>query len=103
MLIFLVNSLHTGKFFLLMLSSAAFFKINLLKNSFSNTIRVLDGLDSDRDRHSVDLIWVQPVCKGYQQMTKAAASQEKVKKRYTGGILCLFSVSHLFLIIFCNN
>ena len=38
---------------MLMLSSAAFFKINLLKNSFSNTIRVLDGLDSDRERHSV--------------------------------------------------
>ena len=36
-----------------MLSFAAFFKINLLKNSFSTTIRVLDGLDSDRDRHSV--------------------------------------------------
>ena len=54
MLIFLViNSLHPGKFFMLRLSSAAFFKINSLKNSFSNTIRVIDGLDSDCDRHSV--------------------------------------------------
>ena len=28
------------------------------------------------------LIWVQTVCKGYQQMTKVATSKERVKKYF---------------------
>ena len=28
------------------------------------------------------LIWVQTVCKGYQQMTKVAASKKEVKRTY---------------------
>ena len=35
------------------LSSAVFFKIEVFKNSFRNTIRVSNGLDPDQDRHSV--------------------------------------------------
>ena len=31
------------------------------------------------------LIWVQTVCKGYQQMTKVAASKERVKKKFYKG------------------
>ena len=43
------NSLHAGKFFMLMLLSADFFS----KISFRNTIRVSNGLDPDQNRHSV--------------------------------------------------
>ena len=38
---------------MLLLSSADFFKINILKNSYRITIRVADGLDPDQDQHSV--------------------------------------------------
>ena len=50
-----------------------FFKIIFFsKNYFRNTIRVSNTLD-----HSVSLIWVQTVCKGYQQMKKVATSSER--------------------------
>ena len=46
-----------------------FFKINFLKSkSFSNSIRVSNSLDPDQDR-PVGPVWVQTVCKGYQQRT----------------------------------
>ena len=48
--------------------SSADFKINF-KKSFWNNIRKSNGLDP---------IWVQPVCKGYQQTTKVLASKERV-------------------------
>ena len=36
-------------------------------------------VDPDQDRHSVgSLLWVLTVCKGFQQMTKMAASRERV-------------------------
>ena len=38
-----------------------------------------NSLDPDQDDVLSDLIWVQIVCKGYQQMTKVAASKERVK------------------------
>ena len=44
-----------------------FFKSTFLKNSFRNTIRVSDNLVPDQARHLSVLIWVQTVCKGYQQ------------------------------------
>ena len=51
-------------------------------NSFRNTIRVSNGLDPDQDQHFVGPdLWVQIVCKGYQQMTKVAAIKELVKHR----------------------
>ena len=50
------------------------FKINFSKISSTNTIRVSNGLGLDQV-----LIWVQIVCKGYQQMTKIASSKERVR------------------------
>ena len=44
------------------------------------TIIVSKGLDPDQNRRSVSPIWVQTVCKGYQQMTKVTTSKEIVKK-----------------------
>ena len=38
--------------------------------SFGNIIRVSSSLDPDRTRHLSCLIWVQIVCKGYQQTTR---------------------------------
>ena len=55
-----------------------FFKITFSKNSFKNIIRVSNGLDPDQDRYYVspDL---DPNClQSYQQMTKVAASKERV-------------------------
>ena len=43
------------------LSSANFF-INVFKKSF--------GLDTGQDQHSAVLLWIQTVCKGFQQTTK---------------------------------
>ena len=60
---------------MLLLSSADFFtKLPFSKNSFRNRIRFSNSLDPDKD-----LILVQTVCKVYQQMTKVAASKERVK------------------------
>ena len=56
-----------------------YFKINLFKKSFRNTIRVSNGLDLDQDQCSVALIWIQTVCKGYKQTTKVALSKKIVK------------------------
>ena len=38
-----------------------------------------NGFDPDQERCSVGLIWVQTVCKDYQQQTKVTASKERVK------------------------
>ena len=45
----IINSLHVGKCFILLLLSADFFS----KKLFRNTIRVSNGLEPDQDRHSV--------------------------------------------------
>ena len=39
------------------------------KNSFRNTIRVENSLDPYQARQKLGMIWVQTVCKGYQQTT----------------------------------
>ena len=44
----------------------------LLQNSFS-----VKCLDPGQDRHKSVLIWLQTVCKGFQQMTKVTASKER--------------------------
>ena len=68
------NLLHAGLF----LSSADFFsKLTFSKNSFRSTIKVSNILGPDQDVLSV-LIRVQTVWKGYQQMTKVAASKAAV-------------------------
>ena len=61
---------------MLLLQSADFSKLTFSINSLKHyeNIRVSTCLDPDKD-----LIWVQTVCKGYQQMTKVAASKERVK------------------------
>ena len=50
------------------------------KNYFRNAMGLLNRFDQIRTdvlRMSV-LIWVQTLCKGYQQMTKVAASKERL-------------------------
>ena len=47
------NSLPPGKFFMLFLLSADFFKINFFKNSFRNTVSVSNRLDQDQSRRFV--------------------------------------------------
>ena len=75
---FCVNSLPTGKFDMLFLSSDFFFKIiYIFLNSFRNATRVSNSLDPDQVQQMLgliwvqidllDLIWIQTVCKGYQQ------------------------------------
>ena len=44
-------------------------KINFLKKSFRNTIRVSKGLDPDQS---------QTACKGYQQKTKVVTGKKRV-------------------------
>ena len=54
-----------------LLSSADFFQNQLfLKNSFRTTIRESNSLYPDQARYLSGLIWVQIVCKGYQQRTQ---------------------------------
>ena len=50
-------------FFMLFLSSAGFSKINLLKLSFRNTIRVLKGLDPDQDQHCLGHLFAKIISK----------------------------------------
>ena len=59
-----------GKFFMLFCHLLIFFKSTFLKNSFRNTIRVSNNLAPDQAQHLSVLIWVQTVCKGYQQTTQ---------------------------------
>ena len=54
------------------------------KKSFRNTIRVSNSLDPDQARQNMPdissgLIWVQIVCKGYQQMAKVTTRGERAK------------------------
>ena len=49
-----------------------------------------------RPNNLLGLIWVQTVCKGYQQMTKVAASGQRVKCRIT----CWLNQFHLVLTFF---
>ena len=59
-----------------------FFKIDFFKNAFMDTIGVSNGLGPDQDRRSVDPDLCPPVCKGYQQLTKVAASKKRVNLTY---------------------
>ena len=56
-----------------------FLKLSFSKKTFKNTIRMSKSLDPDQVRRLSGLIWVQTVCKGYQQTTKVATSGERVK------------------------
>ena len=58
---------------MLLLSSADFFsKLTFSKDSFRNTIRMSNSLDSDQDPHSVGPDLGPNCLQRYQQMTKVA-------------------------------
>ena len=57
-----------------------FFKINFFKKNFRNTIRCQTIWSRSKTNVLWVLIWVQTVCKGYQQTTKVTASMERVEK-----------------------
>ena len=73
-----------------------FSKLSFSKNCAKTIIRVSNSLDPDQDRRSVlsVLILVQAVCKGYQQMTKVAASKERVKYQLN------FAAGDTFILLF---
>ena len=54
-----------------------FLNSTFLKNYFRNTIRVSNSLDPDQANKIPGLIWVQMVCKGYQQKTSIEISGQK--------------------------
>ena len=56
-----------------------FSKLTISKISFRNTIRVSNRLDQDQDRHNFGPDLGPIVSKGYQQMTKVAASKERAE------------------------
>ena len=65
---------------MLLLSSADFFQSCLLKKILSGTLSECQtGWIQVRTDVLLVLIWVQTVCKGYQQTTKVAASKERVQ------------------------
>ena len=66
-----------GKFSMLLLLFVDFFKINFFKEFFQEHTQVSDNLDPDQDILLV-LIWVQTICKGYQQPTKVTAIKKRV-------------------------
>ena len=73
----MAKSVMDTDIFMILTLHAAFFK-----NSFRNTIRVQKGIQIRTDAVSV-LIWLQTVCKSYQQTTEVAASKERVLKLFT--------------------
>ena len=81
------NYLHTGYFFMHLLSSAGFFsKLTFSKNSFRNTLRVSNSLDPEQDQHIVGPDLGLTVCKGNQQTTKVATSTLGVMTKNVQGI-----------------
>ena len=66
-----------------LLPSADFFKINFLKKSLRNANSKCQSISTNI---LLVLIWVQTFCKGYQQMTKDAASKEGLIYNLISGI-----------------
>ena len=48
---------------------ACFLSAEFFLSSFRNTIRVSNSLDPEQAQQMSGLVWVQTVCKGYQQKT----------------------------------
>ena len=44
--------------------------VSFSQNSFRNSLKVSNSLDLDQVKELFGLIWIQTVCKGYQQMTE---------------------------------
>ena len=88
------------------LSSANFFKINFFsKNSFRNTIRVSNILDPGQARILSGLIWIQTVCKDYQQTPLGGRLNTKFQSYtsrniFSGLIIPLFCEKHYFHIVY---
>ena len=59
--------LPTGQFCMLFLSSADFFKINFFEKVFQEYHQSVKQLGSSSGLTFVGLIWLQTVCKSYQQ------------------------------------
>ena len=70
------------------------------KNSFQNTTRVLNSFGSRSGQVGPDLVWVQTVCKVYQQMKKVVASKKQVKSIniITTKKISLCSIVYFFLL-----
>ena len=62
-----LNSLHAGKIFMIICRLLNFFKINFFEKFFQEYHQSVNQFESIVS----GLIWVQTVCKGYQQMTLA--------------------------------
>ena len=65
----------------------------LFLKKIRNTIRESNGLIQIRTDVLSVLIWVQTICKGYQQTTKVAADKERVKLK-PHGIHCIIRFSN---------
>ena len=77
----MLGNFHSFKFCCRLLT---FFKINFKKNlSGKLSVCQMVWIQIRTDVVSV-LIWVQTVCKGYEQMTKVAASKEGASALITG-------------------
>ena len=63
-----------GNFHAFVVICKLYSKPTFSNNSIRNNIRLSNGLDPD---HFVVLVWVQAVSKGYQQISRVAASKEK--------------------------
>ena len=84
---------------MLFLSADFFFNLKsylFSKNSFRNTIRVVNGLDPDQDRQNVGSdLGINKFAKVIGKMTKVAASKEK-----TNTFQCFFQSEEIFLDMF---
>ena len=85
-----INSLPPGKFFYVFCRLLIFFKINFFQ-------KILSGIPSEcqidwihiRPDIILGLIWVQSVCKGYQQSTQGYKEFIFVLKRSDFDICCI--------------
>ena len=74
------SSLHSGYFFIFLLLSADCFQNLLIQKVLSGTLSECQTVWIQiRANILWVLIWVQAVCKGYQQKTKNAACKERVR------------------------
>ena len=74
-----LNSLHAGYFSCLYCQQLIYFKFTFSQTQFSREhYQSVIRFESRSDRMSVQ-VWVQTICKGYQQITKVTVSKESVK------------------------
>ena len=77
-----------------------FFKINFSKKISGIPSECQNSLDLDQ---RAGLIWVQVVCKGYQQMTKVATSRERINLSLTFlsefGAACKWATTYLVFFV----